>query len=205
MHVIEDEMDECKSDCSDTECDGSMCNVNRALGHKKCFKHMTEQRGKPCDSSTPCHRCRTRLANDPSDKFRKHFLHCEKQRLQKQSSRNSKSIPVDTVVKVIPVNAFNTVACSLFAVTINTELLTTDEYETIVSIYNEAKQRHAVRTQQSSGSEQKLVRPVAKYFLCSAVVMRFPRSFFRIASWTRSRICKSVFQRWRRRGRPVPC
>ena len=98
-----------------------------------------------------------------------------------------------------------TVACSLFAVTINTELLTTDEYETIVSIYNEAKQRHAVRSQQSSGSEQKLVRPVAKYFLCSAVVMRFPRSFFRIASWTRSRTCKSVFQRWRRRGRPVPC
>ena len=60
-----------------------------------------------------------------------------------------------------------TVACSLFAVTINTELLTTDEYETIVSIYNEAKQRHAVRTQQSSGSEQKLVRPVAKNFVLS--------------------------------------
>ena len=84
----DEDYDECKSGCSDNECDSDMCNINWSLGHVKCFKHMKEQRGVVCDTKTPCHRCRTRLSVDTNGAFRKHFLHCEKQRQQKSVQRD---------------------------------------------------------------------------------------------------------------------
>ena len=97
IDLADDQFEECKSDCSDSECDAAMCNVNYKLGHHKCFKHMVAQRGKPCDSNSPCHLCRSRLRYDRDGRFAAHFSLCERQRASKKAQR-SKSIPVDTVV-----------------------------------------------------------------------------------------------------------
>ena len=147
----DEDYDECKSGCSDNECDSDMCNVNWSLGHVKCFKHMKDQRGVACDTKTPCHRCRTRLSVDTNGAFRKHFLHCEKQRQQKSVQRD-KSIPVDTVV--IPGQYFIS-PFSVVSVMINTAILTQEEIKAINDIVETARKREQDRQNSFSSSNSK--------------------------------------------------
>ena len=89
--VILDEDQICTSGCSDTECDGPLCNVNFALGHVKCYAHMLEQRGVPCNVISPCHTCRSRLVEDTTGEHRKHMIKCENDRAAAQARRQARS------------------------------------------------------------------------------------------------------------------
>ena len=89
--VILDEDQICTSGCSDTECDGPLCNVNFALGHVKCYAHMLEQRGVPCNVISPCHTCRSRLVEDTTGEHRKHMIKCESDRVAAQARRQARS------------------------------------------------------------------------------------------------------------------
>lgn len=80
---------ECESGCTDTECTGNLCNVNLKIGHKKCYKHIKEQRGWPCNSVFPCHRCRKRLKCDTNGKFAKYLDQLSKDRKRQARKRAS--------------------------------------------------------------------------------------------------------------------
>ena len=165
--ISDEDLEDCESGCSDTECDSSMCNVNYRLGHVKCFKHMVAQRGKNCDSNAPCHRCRSRLRNDKDNKFLQHFLTCEKQRDAKRAQW-SKSIPVDTVVILRSLFYWSLCWCIGLSVTINTAILTAEELETITKIVETAKQRDAAaKSQTVASNDSKLVFKVL-YRSCRA-------------------------------------
>ena len=79
----------CTLGCSDTECEGPLCNINFALGHVKCYAHMLEQRGVPCNILSPCHTCRSRLVEDTTGEHRKHMIKCESDRVAAQARRQA--------------------------------------------------------------------------------------------------------------------
>ena len=93
VYVVSDES-QCESGCTDSECTGNLCNINFKIGHSKCYKHIKEQRGLPCNSTFPCHRCRKRLKRDTGGKFAKYLDTLSKDRkrqARKRASTNSLS------------------------------------------------------------------------------------------------------------------
>ena len=80
---------ECESGCTDTECSAPLCNINFKVGHRKCYKHIKEQRGLPCNDTFPCHSCRARLKRDKTGFFSKYITTLRKDRVRTASKRAS--------------------------------------------------------------------------------------------------------------------